>query len=487
MSSSRRRRGGGGPERVAENWERLVRAALKRDRDQHRAGGTASAAAAGLGLASAVPASLGRTTNIEQILQAADDIGDEDPNVARILCEQAYTMAQNLDPSSEGRGVLQFKTGLTSVIKQKLAKKDGAPIDRQNDIQVLWNFYLEYKSRCRVDDMQREQDRLRESGTYSTEMGARAMEMRKVYATLRALLDVLENLVGPSPTDRLGRQVLEEIKKIKRSDAALRGELMPYNIVPLDAPSSVANIIGFFPEVRAATAAIQNCEDLPRFPYDTPQLRQKDIFDLLQYVFGFQDDNIRNQRENVVLTLANAQSRLSLPVGTEPKIDERAVTEVFCKVLDNYIKWCRYLGKRVAWTSLEAVNKNRKIILVALYFLIWGEAANIRFLPECLCYIFHNMAKELDGILDSSEAEPAKSCITSDGSTSYLEKIITPIYQTMAAEAHNSNDGKSAHSAWRNYDDFNEYFWSRSCFDLSWPLAEGSKFLRKPAKRKRVS
>jgi hypothetical protein len=41
-------------------------------------------------------------------------------------------------------------------------------------------------------------------------------------------------------------------------------------------------------QVIAATAAIQNCEDLPRFPFDTPQLRQKDIFDLLQYVFGFQ-------------------------------------------------------------------------------------------------------------------------------------------------------------------------------------------------------
>jgi callose synthase len=48
-----------------------------------------------------------------------------------------------------------------------------------------------------------------------------------------------------------------------------------------------------------------------------------------------------------------------------------------------------------------------------------------------LAYI--QLAKELDGILDSSEAEPAKSCITSDGSTSYLEKIITPIYQTMSA------------------------------------------------------
>ena len=33
------------------------------------------------------------------------------------VCEHAYTMAQNLDPDSEGRGVLQFKTGLMSVIK----------------------------------------------------------------------------------------------------------------------------------------------------------------------------------------------------------------------------------------------------------------------------------------------------------------------------------------------------------------------------------
>lgn len=32
----------------------------------------------------------------------------------------------------------------------------------------------------------------------------------------------------------------------------------------------------------------------------------------------FQDDNVRNQRENVALTLANAQSRLSLPNDTEP-------------------------------------------------------------------------------------------------------------------------------------------------------------------------
>jgi len=33
------------------------------------------------------------------------------------VCEHAYSLAQNLDPNSEGRGVLQFKTGLMSVIK----------------------------------------------------------------------------------------------------------------------------------------------------------------------------------------------------------------------------------------------------------------------------------------------------------------------------------------------------------------------------------
>lgn len=42
---------------------------------------------------------------------------------------------------------------------------------------------------------------------------------------------------------------------------------------------------------------------------------------------------------------------------------------------------------------------DRKIILVALYFLIWGEAANIRFLPECICYIFHNVSPFLSQVL----------------------------------------------------------------------------------------
>ncbi|XP_020112888.1 callose synthase 10 [Ananas comosus] len=477
--------------RVLENWERLVRATLQREQLRSAGQGLAGAGAGGAGLASAVPPSLVKTTNIEQILQAADDIADEDPNVARILCEQAYTMAQNLDPHSEGRGVLQFKTGLMSVIKQKLAKKDGAVIDRQRDIERLWNFYLTYKRRHRIDELQREQQRWRESGTFSTNLGemeSRMIEMKKVFATLRALLDVLEVLVGDSATDELSRQIMEEVKRIKISDGTLRGELTPYNIIPLDAPS-VTNVVGFFPEVRAAISAIGYTADLPRLPANSgaPQLRKLDMFDLLEFVFGFQEDNVRNQRENVVMTIANAQARLGLLDGVEPKIDEKAVAEVFDKVLDNYKRWCKYLGIRVVWNSTAALNKSRKLIFLSLYFLIWGEAANVRFLPECICYIFHHMAKELDAILDSSEASPANSCTSSNGSVSYLKEIISPIYKTMAAEAANNNNGQAAHSAWRNYDDFNEYFWSPSCFQLKWPPQKDSLFLREPKGRIRTS
>ncbi|RVW26638.1 Callose synthase 10 [Vitis vinifera] len=53
-------------------------------------------------------------------------------------------------------------------------------------------------------------------------------------------------------------------------------------------------------------------------------------------------------------------------------------------------------------------------------------------------------------------------------------------------EAARNNNGKAAHSAWRNYDDFNEFFWSPACFELSWPMKRDSSFLLEPKGRKRV-
>lgn len=470
--------------RVYDNWGRLVRATL--NREQLRAAGQGHGRTPS-GIAGSVPPSLGKTTNIDAILQAADEIQAENPTVARILCEQAYSMAQNLDPNSDGRGVLQFKTGLMSVIKQKLAKRDGRPIDRNRDIEHLWDFYQHYKRRNKVDEMHREEQRLRESGTFSANFGEleiRSLEMKRVVATLKALVEVMEALSNDADPNGVGRLIKDELRRLKASEATLSAELTPYNIVPLEAPS-LTNAIGVFPEVRGAISAIRYTEHFPRLPpdFEITGQRDADMFDLLEYVFGFQKDNIRNQREHIVLTIANAQSRLGMPVEADPKIDEKAINEVFLKVLDNYIKWCRYLRIRIAWNSLEAINRDRKLFLLSLYLLIWGEAANVRFLPECICYIFHRMAKDLDAILDHGEANPAASCKSETGSVSFLEQIISPIYKTMAAEADRNNNGKAAHSAWRNYDDFNEYFWSPACFELDWPMRKNSPFLLKPLKK----
>ncbi|VVB02402.1 unnamed protein product [Arabis nemorensis] len=470
--------------RVYSNWDRLVRATLRRE--QLRNSGQ-SHERVNSGLAGAVPPSLGRATNIDAILQAADEIQSEDPHVARILCEQAYSMAQNLDPNSDGRGVLQFKTGLMSVIKQKLVKRDGASIDRDRDIERLWQFYQVYKRRHRVDDIQREEQKWRESGTTFSSNVGEILKMRKVFATLRALIEVLEVLSRDADPDGVGRSIREELGRIKKADATLSAELTPYNIVPLEA-QSMTNAIGVFPEVRGAVQAIKYTEHFPSLPesFEISGQRDADMFDLLGYIFGFQRDNVRNQREHLVLTLSNAQSQLSIPGQNDPKIDEKAVNEVFLKVLENYIKWCKYLRMRVVYNKLEAINRDRKLFLVSLYFLIWGEAANVRFLPECICYIFHHMAKELDAKLDHGEAVFADSCLTESGSVSFLERIICPIYETMSAETVRNNNGKAAHSAWRNYDDFNEYFWTPACFELSWPMKTEARFLSKPKGRKRT-
>lgn len=73
--------------RVYENWDRLVRATLRREQLRQTGPGHGRTPS---GIAGSVPDSLQRTTNINAILQAADEIQDEDPNVARICKLNVY-------------------------------------------------------------------------------------------------------------------------------------------------------------------------------------------------------------------------------------------------------------------------------------------------------------------------------------------------------------------------------------------------------------
>lgn len=458
--------------RPEELWERLVRAALRRERTGDDAYGRPAA-----GIAGNVPSALAKNRDIDEILRVADEIQDEDPTVSRILCEHAYSLSQNLDPNSEGRGVLQFKTGLMSVIKQKLAKKEVGTIDRSQDIARLQEFYKSYRKKNNVDRLREEEMQLRESGAFSRNLGElerKTVKRKRVFATLKVLGTVLE---------QLSEEIPDELKRVMESDSASTEDLIAYNIIPIDATTST-NAIVFFPEVQAAVSALKYFSGLPELPraYFISPTRNANMLDFLQYTFGFQKDNVANQHEHIVHLLANEQSRLGVPDKTEPKLDEAALQKVFLKSLDNYINWCNYLCIQPIWSSLEAVSKEKKLLYVSLYLLIWGEASNVRFLPECLCYIFHHMAREMDEILRQQIAQTANSC-TSENGVSFLDHVILPLYDVISAEAASNDNGKASHSSWRNYDDFNEYFWSLHCFELSWPWRKSSSFFQKPQPR----
>ncbi|KAH7543621.1 hypothetical protein FEM48_Zijuj02G0203200 [Ziziphus jujuba var. spinosa] len=411
--------------RAEDLWERLVRAALRRERTGTDAYGRPVG-----GIAAFVPSSLANNRDIDEILRAADEIQDEDPNVSRILCEHAYSLAQNLDPNSEGRGVLQFKTGLMSVIKQKLAKREVGMIDRSQDIARLQEFYKLYREQNDVDKLREEEMKLRESAAFSGILGElerKTVKRKRVFATLKVLGTVLQQLTQEIP---------EELKRVMESDAAMIEDLIAYNIIPLDGPSKT-NAIGSFPEVQGAILALKYFSGLPKLPSDfsIPVTRQADMLDFLHYIFGFQKDNVSNQREHIVHLLANEQSQLPILEGTEPMLDEAVVHNVFVRSLDNYIKWCNYLCIQPVWSSFETVSKEKKLLFVSLYFLIWGEASNIRFLPECLCYIFHHMAREMDEILRQQVPQPANSCRSenSENGVSFIDNVIAPLYEVVAA------------------------------------------------------
>ncbi|KAL7216348.1 hypothetical protein ACSBR1_028319 [Camellia fascicularis] len=62
-------------------------------------------------------------------------------------------------------------------------------------------------------------------------------------------------------------------------------------------------------------------------------------------MFGFQKDNVANQREHLILLLANVHIQRFQP-DQQPRLDDIALTEVIKKLFKNYKKWCNYLGRK---------------------------------------------------------------------------------------------------------------------------------------------
>ncbi|GMN26651.1 hypothetical protein TIFTF001_001365 [Ficus carica] len=413
-----------------------------------------------------VPSSL---VEIAPILRVANEVESSNPRVAYLCRFYAFEKAHRLDPTSSGRGVRQFKTALL----QRLERENDPTLMgrvKKSDAREMQSFYQHYYKKY-IQALQNAADK------------ADRAQLTKAYQTANVLFEVLK-AVNMTQSMEVDREILEAQDKVAEKTQIL----VPYNILPLD-PDSANQAIMKYPEIQAAVVALRNTRGLP-WPKEYNKRKDEDILDWLQAMFGFQKDSVANQREHLILLLANVHIRQFPKPDQQPKLDDRALTEVMKKLFKNYKKWCKYLGRKSSlWLpTIQQEVQQRKLLYMGLYLLIWGEAANLRFMPECLCYIYHHMAFELYGMLAGNVSpmtgENVKPAYGGE-EEAFLRKVVTPIYEVIAKEAERSKKGRSKHSQWRNYDDLNEYFWSVDCFRLGWPMRADADFFCLPLEQLR--
>ncbi|PPS05987.1 hypothetical protein GOBAR_AA14662 [Gossypium barbadense] len=243
-----------------------------------------------------VPSSL---SEIAPILRVANEVESSNPRVAYLCRFYAFEKAHRLDPTSSGRGVRQFKTALL----QRLERENDPTLQgrvKKSDAREMQSFYQHYYKKYI------------QALTNAADKADRA-QLTKAYQTANVLFEVLK-AVNLTQSIEVDREILEAQDKVAEQTQIL----VPYNILPLD-PDSANQAIMQYPEIQAAVYALRNTRGLP-WPIDHKGKKDEDILDWLQEMFGFQKDNVANQREHLILLLANVHIRQFPKPDQQPKM-----------------------------------------------------------------------------------------------------------------------------------------------------------------------
>ena len=227
-------------------------------------------------------------------------------------------------------------------------------------------------------------------------------------------------------------------------------------------------------------------------PFDSTAINA--IFVHLGNLFGFQMDNVTNMFEYFMSLLDSRASRMScamalLSVHADYIGGDSAnykhwyfaayydLDKDYTEDSDTNKKWsqiAKYLkgespthvshedDRRSLWAmdykwrlKMSQLSDSDHIYQVALYLLIWGEANNVRFMPECLCFIFKCA---LDYYLCDTPKVPLPEY-------AFLENTITPLYNFIRDQQLVKIGGNFVrkpnrdHSDIIGYDDVNLFFW----------------------------
>ncbi|KAM3223168.1 hypothetical protein ACQJBY_056863 [Aegilops geniculata] len=379
-----------------------------------------------------VPSSL---VEIVPFLRVANEVEAISPRVA-FLCRfhGGFEKAHRLDPLSNGRGVRQFKSALL----QRLEREHYATLKgrvEQSDVVEIKNFYQQYY-KMYIQALQNAADK------------AERDQLTKAYQTAAVLLEVLK---------AVNQTIFETHNQVDPDSFVMR-----------------------CPKIHAAYHALRHTRGLP-WPEDHEKKEDADLLDWLHAMFGFQKDNVSNQREHLILLIASMHIRQISKHEQQPKLDDHVLDTTLNKLFKNYKRWCKYLGRKPSlWLPATQVQQ-RKLLYMGLYMLIWGEAANLQFMPECLCYLFHHMAFELYSVLAGNVSPITGENVRPSygGEEAFMKKVVTPICKIVEMEDERSKTIKPKHCHRRNYDDLNAYFWSSDCFRLGWPMRSDADFFKK--------
>lgn len=222
------------------------------------------------------------------------------------------------------------------------------------------------------------------------------------------------------------------------------------------------------------------------------------LFKRLGSIFGFQNDNIENMYDHFMTQLDSRSSRmtckmalLSLHVdyiggsnsnykkwyfSTQIRMDYNiSDSKQWGKYIKSFLKsynkkkdisfnfenfddFNSFASLDYYWKlKMNNLSEEEYIAQVSLYLLIWGEANNIRFIPECLCFIFHCA-------LDHYDSVKSLSVIPTLNEFHFLNSIIDPLYDFLRKQQFDNFDGKwyknsKDHLNIIGYDDMNQFFW----------------------------
>jgi hypothetical protein len=214
--------------------------------------------------------------------------------------------------------------------------------------------------------------------------------------------------------------------------------------------------------VLIGAAGAQHVEPSIR-PRQPPGVEPPDAFSLLGAIMSFQKDSQINQRENAVHLLSSRLAREAsprTPASITPDLVRASLKRLRSELLRNYVKWSKFIWVRQVrlMKHFPADPTVALALEIALYLLIWGEASNLRFCPEFLCWSYHRGAQVMVDTFSKGKATKVLD--------SWLHDIISPVYHLVAKQSQLAKGAGLEETLALNYDDFNEIWWTRSCLKL---------------------